>query len=109
MNFQDRHLLQEDYGQGNKMKYLTGGLAGAGLMAASHIMGAGDDSGDNSGMTHLDDAKDSYDKGTLWNDTVQKGQDALGWLKSDSGNLPSVNPEQTQTPTGTQAYQYSPN
>ncbi len=102
MNFQDRHLLQEDFGQGNRMKYLTGGLAGAGLMAASHIMGMGDDSGDNSGATHLDDAKDAYDKGTLWNSTVQKGQDALGWLKSD--NAGSTNDHQTQTPTGVQPY-----
>ncbi len=108
MTFQERHLLQEDYGQGNRMKYLKGGLAGAGMMAASHIMGMGDDTDDHSGATHLDDAKASYDKGTLWNDTVQKGQDALGFFKSDSGhNSVTQDPGQSQTPINQQPYTYN--
>ncbi len=90
--FQERHLLQEDFGQSNKMKYLKGGLAGVGATAASHIMGLGDETEDNSGNTWLDDAKDSHEQGTLWNDTVQKGQDGLGFLKSGNSNgIPSGN------------------
>ncbi len=105
MTFTERHLLQENYGEGNRMKYLKGGLAGAGLAAASHIMGMGDDSGDNSGSTHLDDMRTAHDEGHLWNSTLQKGQDALGFFKG-SGNTGGTTPDpnQSQTPTGVKDY-----
>ncbi len=100
MTFQNRHLLEEDYGQGNKMKYLTGGLAGAGLTAASHIMGDGDE------PSALDNMKDAHQDGGLWNHIMGKGQEGLGWLKSDNsgGSDSSVNEHQTQTPTGVPEY-----
>ncbi len=91
MTFQERHLLQEDFGQDNRMKYLKGGLAGAGIASASHIMGAGDDSKNNTGDTWMDDLRTDHNEGNLWNGIVQKGQDAVGWFKSDdSGGAESA-------------------
>ncbi len=94
MTFQDRHLLQEAFLNDNKMKYAKGGMLGAGLMAAGHIMG---DSDVGEGL--LDDLKTAHNEGNLQNTMVDKAQSAVGWFKSDNSGSDSYKPPQTSLNT----------
>ncbi len=83
MTFKERHVkkLEEnydgDYGNNNRNKYLTGALGGAGAVAASHVLP------DNKmGESWLDTAKSYHQNNDLWGNTLQKGQDALEWMKT---------------------------
>ncbi len=85
MTFKERHVekLEENYdsyGNGNRNKYLTGALGGAGITAGAHMLG-----NSKVGEGNLDIAKDYWQKNEVWNDAMDKGQDLFGWLKSDGG------------------------
>ncbi len=82
--FKERHFdfIEENFGNDNRMKYLKGGLLGAGGLAAAHIMGGGEA---DEGI--LNTAKETYDQGGvsgLWNSGMGGIQKGLEWLKTDN-------------------------
>ncbi len=82
--FKERHLslVEENVGSENRMKYLKGGLLGAGGLAALHVMGGGEA---DEGVLNV--AKETYDQGGmsgLWNKGMDSAQKGMEWLKTDN-------------------------